>query len=297
MAGLWVHHRDDPIRRGAANDAPLAGLIAGFDVLTCHERQQAQRVVARGVEVSPLDTLQEPQRVVDQPAHQGVLGFRIVPGALRLADLVVIVGDELDRSTRGHHSANPTDRPDQLGDRVLGRDGIVEHRRVQRPARPALEHPGLGDHLPHRIEDPLRTLRAPQPRPPIRQHRRMKPLVRHRQARGGLPRQIPPQRLRRLSIRKTLQGLEHHHRCHHIGRHRRSAPPRRKQILKQRVREQLMATISQEREQRTLRHQMPTQTRRVQELGVRIARTLHTPSLKNPPPNREHQPANFSAGS
>ena len=60
----------------------------------------------------------------------------------------------------GTSPAHPPHRGDQLGDRVLRGHRIIQHHRVQRPAGPALQHPGRGDHLPDRLEDPLRAIRA-----------------------------------------------------------------------------------------------------------------------------------------
>ena len=85
---------------------------------------------------------------------------------------------------------------DQLRHRVLGRDRVVQQRRVQRPAGLAPQHPGRGDHLADRVEDPLRPVTGPQLVAPQREHRRMEPLVVERQPGRDLPTQIGAQRLR-----------------------------------------------------------------------------------------------------
>ena len=67
-----------------------------------------------------------------------------------------VLGDHRGRA--GHLPGDPADRGDQLGDRVLGGDRVIQHRGVQRPAGLPGQHPGLGDHRPDRIEDPIRAI-------------------------------------------------------------------------------------------------------------------------------------------
>ena len=94
----------------------------------------------------------------------------------------------------------------------------------------------------------------------------------------------------RFSIRQALQRLEHHHCRDHISRHRRTAPLRREQISEHVIRKQTSPVLSQKRVHRSLRHQMRTQRRRIQQLTIRNRRTLHPPSIFDPNPKREHPP-------
>ena len=66
-----------------------------------------------------------PARVVDQPRYQRLLGVGVVPVAVGLARPVVVVGAKLDRTGCRDQPTDPTDRRDQLGDRVLGRDRVL----------------------------------------------------------------------------------------------------------------------------------------------------------------------------
>ena len=195
----------------------------------------------------------------------------------------------------GHDPADPTDRRDQLGHGVLGGDRVIEQRRVQRPAGLARQHPGRGDDLAHRLEDPLGPVAATQPRPPIGQHR----VVEARRSSIAQPgRHLPAdpiaQRPRRLTIRQALERLQHHHRRDHISRDRRPTPTRGEQVGEQLVREQLAAMISQERLDAALRHQLAAQRRRVQQLPS-SDRSCPAPTQSSPaPPNREHPRADSS---
>ena len=60
----------------------------------------------------------------------------------------------------GHLAADPADRRDQLGDGVLGGHRVLQHRGVQRPPGLAGQHAGRRDHLPDRVEDPVRPRRG-----------------------------------------------------------------------------------------------------------------------------------------
>ena len=66
------------------------------------------------------------------------------------------MADQLEHSGLGDEAADTADRGDQLRHRVLRRDRVIQHGRVQRPAGLAAEHPGLGDHGAHGVEDPFR---------------------------------------------------------------------------------------------------------------------------------------------
>ena len=177
---------------------------------------------------------------------------------------------QLQRRGGRDQPTDPTDRSDQLSHGVLRRDRVIEHGRVQRPPRLALQHPGLVDHRPDRVEDPLRSLALTQLVAPQRQHRRMEPLVVKRQTGRDLPTQIRAQRRDRVPIRQALQRLQHHRRRDHVGRHRRTATPRPEQIGEQFVGEHRLTVISQERVHRPSRHQMTDQRLRIQQFPVRI---------------------------
>jgi hypothetical protein len=79
-----------------------------------------------------------PARVVDQPRYQRLLGVGVVPVAVGLARPVVVVGAKLDRTGCRDQPTDPTDRRDQLGDRVLGGDRVLRtvesSTRWRRPA-------------------------------------------------------------------------------------------------------------------------------------------------------------------
>ena len=175
---------------------------------------------------------------------------------------------------------HPPDRPNQLGDRVLGGDRVIQQGRVQRPPLAALEDPGLSDHRPHRRKDPLRLVRGPQPAAPQGQHRGVEPLISQRQPTGHLPGNVLPELAGRLAVRQSLQRLQHHDRGHLIGRDRRPATTRRKQVSEQRIREQVLAMVGQEGIHRALRDQVAAQGRRIQQLDTRgVMCPLHASSL------------------
>lgn len=72
----------------------------------------------------------------------------------------------------------PVDHRGQLRDRVLGGDRVAQHRGVQRPSGPpASTAVAATTSLPDGVEDPLRTLRAAQPGPPVGEHRVVEPDV------------------------------------------------------------------------------------------------------------------------
>ena len=128
-----------------------------------------------------------------------------------------------------------------------------------------------------------------QPCPPVGEHREVHPGMVKRQATRHLPADVAAQRIRRLAVREALQFLEHQRHRHHVGGHRRPTPPRREQIREVLVSEQIPTMISQERIQRTIGHQLPTQRRGVQQLTVGVALALHSLSLKKSHSNREHR--------
>jgi hypothetical protein len=130
------------------------------------------------------------------------------------------VRGQLDLTGRRDQPAHPADRRHQLGDGVLGGDRILQDGGVQHPT-PTGKHPGGLHHLADRLEDPPRTIRGPQARPPVHQHRGMEALIIKAQPAGDLPGDITPQRRDRLPVRQALQRLQHHDRGDHLGGHRR----------------------------------------------------------------------------
>ncbi len=92
----------------------------------------------------------------------------------------------------------------------------------------------------------------------------------------------------RFAIRQALQGLEHHHRRRHVAGDRGPTSVRGEQVGEQVIGKQLLADISQERFDASLRDKLPAQRRRVEELPVRVTSALHPPILEHPPSNREH---------
>jgi hypothetical protein len=211
--------------------------------------------------------------------------------------VVVVVPGKLKCRRGRNQPAHPADGRDQLRHRVLGRDRVVQQRGVQRPTLPTRQHPGRGDHLADRIEDPLGPLRGPQPVAPQHQDRRMEAWRRQRQAARHLPGDVAGQLPARLPVRQPLQGLQHHHRGHHVGRHRRAAPAGGEQVSKQLVGKQPGAVVGQEGVHRAVRDQMPAQRRSIQQLYTGgVARPLHVASLTDPPLQGELLSSLLAAG-
>ena len=215
---------------------------------------------------------------------QGSVGFFSSSTARRTHALACLrnrfaVGDEL---------ADPADLSGQHRDRVLAGDRVIQHRRVERPPVAAGDDTGLGDHRPHRLEDPVRVVAGPQLVAPQRQHRRVERLVRDREAGGGFPGDVGLQRPARVAVRTAVQRLQHHHRRHNVGGDRGAAPARREQIGEHLIREQPMSVLGQEPVNRSLPEQMAAQRCRVKQLPIRTRRPLHTRGLHHHRRKREH---------
>ena len=185
----------------------------------------------------------------------------------------------------GHLPPHPADRRDQLGDGVLGRHRIRQHRGVDRPAPAAFQDPGLLNHLLDRTADAVRALGSRQPPPPVHQGRRVEPAMIEREPARRLPPQITAGRLGRLGVGVIMQHLQHHHRGHHARRDRRPPPPRREQVREVLIGEQLAPVGRQEREHTPSRHQVPHQRLRVQQLPIRPLSALHAEII---PDDRTH---------
>jgi hypothetical protein len=264
VPAVGVDGGDHPVRGSARRDPPAPLAVARLDVLAGDQRQQADRFAGRAIELESVDSGEHDERVVDQSGHELLAGFVVVPGDAWLARIAVVMAGQLEHRRLGDEAADPADRRDQLGHRVLRGDRVIQHGRVQRPPHLAFEDPGRIDHRAHRVEDPLRPLADAQLVAPQREHRRVEPLIIERQTGRDLPTQIGPQRRDRVAVRQALQGLQHHRRGDHIRRHRRTTPTRREQIGEQLVGEHLTAMLSQEPIHRPGRHKMPDQRLRIQ---------------------------------
>ena len=285
VSRLGVDGGDHPVRGHPPGDAPspvgAIRALGGLDILAGDQRQQRHRLGRSWAQFLLGQVPEQSQRVADQGVDQLVAGALIVPGDPRFSRPGVVMGPALlgdHRVRAGHLAGHPPDRGDQLGDRVLGGHRVVEDRGIQRAAGLPGQHPGLGDHLLDRIEDPVRPIRAGQPAPPVGQRGRVKPRRGHRQPARRLPPQVERHRLDRLGIRQAVQGLQHQHRGHHLGRHRRP-PTRLEQIPEQLLREHRPTMSGQEREHPTHRQQMPGHRLHIQDLALRISPSLHPPIL------------------
>jgi hypothetical protein len=237
----WVSHSVEWIRCANRSRAPLGGPL--------HPAHLGQGLLqaggpvgraARGVAaVRPAPHL----RVVDQPRHQRLGGLRVVPGTVGLARPVIVMRPKLDLADAGDQPADPADRRDQLGDRVLGGDRVGQDGGVQHPPTSTPQHPGGLHHLADRLEEPPRPSRGLQPRPPVHQHGGVEPLVVQAQPAGDLPGDIAPQRADRLPVRQALQRLQHHHCGDHLGGHRRMPATLADQVGEQVCWEQLVTMV------------------------------------------------------
>jgi len=256
VARLRIDGGDHPILGDLAGDPPGPRPITRFDILAGHQRQQRDRLGLLIVQVDLADRLEHRQRVIHQPRHQRLPGLGVVPGAVGLAWPVIVVRPHLDLTCPWHQPAHPADRRDQLADRVLGGDRVLQEGGVQHPPAPPLEHPGRLDHLADGVKDPPRPLRGPQARPPVHQHRGVEALVIQAQPAGDLPGDVAPQRADGLPVAETLQGLQHHHRGDHLGGYRGVAAALSGDVREQLGRKQLLAVVGQEGVHRPLGDQV-----------------------------------------
>ena len=151
------------------------------------------------------------------------------------------------------------------------------------------------DHGPNRVEDPLRTLRGPEPGTPVGQDRVVKPGVVQGQTRCHLPADAVAQGPGGVAVGQALEGLEHHHGGDHVRRNRRSPPTRGEQVGEQLIGEQLLAVIGEERLDAALWDELAAEGRRIKQLTIGIAVSLHAQSLAARAPDREHPEAISSA--
>ena len=283
MPGVGVDHRDHPVLGDPAGDPPRPTarrrlVLDPLDVLTGDQRQQRQRLSLLRIPLEVGKMTEQPVRISDQRIHDRGPGLHVVPGDRRLAGIVVLVRRTQladHRGGAGDVSADPTDRCDQLRHRVPGGDRIIEDGGVQRPPGPAGQHPGLGHHRPHRVEDPVRRRRRCQSPPPVGQRRGMKRTGLQRQPCRSLPPQVERHRLRRLPVGQTVQRRQHDHRCDHVRRDRRPPPTRPEQVREQLVTEQLPAVCGQKREHTTSGEQVPHPRLHITELDLILRPSLH----------------------
>ena len=294
MARFGINGGDHPILRYPLRDTPLARPIAGFDVLARDQRQQRNRVgLLLAQHHAVVDEVfgrpHQLVRVINKLRHEPVPIGRVIEIAWRTSRFkVVFTHPHLTQF--GDEFADPADLRGQHRDRVLAGHCVIEHRGIQRPTMLASQHVRFGDHRTHRVEDPLRPLRAAEFAAPQHQHCRVERLIGQRQTRRCFPANVRFELPDRFSIRQALQRLEHHHCRDHISRHRRTAPLRREQISEHVIRKQTSPVLSQKRVHRSLRHQMRTQRRRIQQLTIRNRRTLHPPVLSIPTRNASTHP-------
>lgn len=129
VAGLGIHGRDHPIRRDLMRDPPCAVLVAGLDILTRDQREEPDRVGLVRCEHDVGHRVEDRVGVRDEAGDQRVLRVRVVPRTYRLPTRVIVMGAHHHGAGLGHQAPHAADRRDQLGDRVLGRHGVVEQRR------------------------------------------------------------------------------------------------------------------------------------------------------------------------
>ncbi len=142
-------------------------------------------------------------------------------------------------------------------------------------AFPAPAQTGPGDDLRDRVKHPVRTIGGGDPFAPVHQRGRIERDLRQRPPARHLPPDVEAQRVRGLRVGQIEELLEHQHRPDQIRRQRRPPPRRAEQVSDERIRKQLMAVLSQEREHAARRHQLPDQRLRVQQLPIRPRNPLH----------------------
>jgi hypothetical protein len=115
-----------------------------------------------------------------------------------------------------------SDRGPQLGDGVLGGDGVVDGGRVEHP-HPPLHGTGRGCHDLGVLEQPPRRDRSTQAIALPGKNRCMECLGAGVDAGGCLPAEVEAESVTGLPIRQSLECLQQHHRGQHAGRDRRSS--------------------------------------------------------------------------
>ena len=271
MPRVRVNGGHHPVAADLAGDPPPpvrpVAALSRLHVLPGDQRQQRHRLRRLLLQISRHECVQDRGRVIDQRRHQRIPRGLVIPGDRRLTRITVIMGVTPlrdDRAGGGDLTADPADRRDQLRHRVLGSHRVIEHHRIQRPHRLATQHPGRSDHRPHRLKDPVRAIGGRQPPPPVRQRRRMEPLMIQRQPARDLPPQVAAHRRDRVPIRQIMKRLQHQHRRRDLTRQARPARHAREQVREQLRREHLTTVPGQKGENAAVGDQMPHQRRRVQ---------------------------------
>jgi len=219
--------------------------LAGFHVLAGDQGQQGHRC---GLLFAEVEVLGRPHQLIgvidqfgDEPLHVG----GVLPVTRRPSTLEVVLADP-HRAQLGDEAAYPGDLGHEHGDGVLAGHRVIQHGGVQCPAGLARDHPGFGDDGPHRVEDPLGSIRGPQLVAPQDEHRRVERLVCQGQAGRCLPGDVGLQPSHGLADRETFKGLEDHDGGDDIGGNRGSAPGGGEQVLEQLVREHRCPVLGQE---------------------------------------------------
>lgn len=133
MPRLRIHDRPGPWRppgRSAGCSAPRPARRPGRG-----PAQQRHRPLLLLVEAGHRQAVDDRERVGEPVrGHQRVSGDLVVPRAARFTAAVVVVRADRHLQRRGHRPADLADRSDQLGDRVLRRDRVVQHPWSPTPA-------------------------------------------------------------------------------------------------------------------------------------------------------------------
>ena len=110
--------------------------LDGFDVLAADQRQQRDRLRGSWPEFLIGQIPSRRCASLTSAVNQQVASGLVIPGDRRLTRVVIVVGacnDFDDLGGAGDLAADPADRGDQLGHRVLGGDRVVEDRGIQSP--------------------------------------------------------------------------------------------------------------------------------------------------------------------
>jgi hypothetical protein len=118
-------------------------------------------------------------------------------------------------------------------------------------------------------------------RAPVGQDRVVKALFVKGQSAGHLPADPVSESPCGLAVRESLQGLQHHDRCHRVGWNRGPAAARREEVFEHRVGEEVVAVVGEERLHTSFGHESATQCRRVKQFSIGFAESLHRTILND----------------
>ena len=248
VAGVGVDRADHPVRRDPPGD-PDPAVRSCLEVLAEHGREQRGRLGEGWCQRLPLHRQQHGLPVTGERVDERRPGVGIVPVGGGLAACAVVVVAPEDRAQRGlplvRGREHAPDRAPHEGDRVHGRDRVVQRGGVEHPPH-ADQARDLGD-LERALEDPLRALRAGQACAHVDEHGVGEARGVERQPAGRvLPAGVEREPLDRLAVRQPFQTLEDHHDRDHQGRHRAPADAGREQVAEQLVGEQFAALAMQQ---------------------------------------------------